>query len=265
MDQAYVLAMTPSHSNPPSTGARDSWNKATASRPMEPLTLQSEIDQNGTAGGQRGTLPISAASNELTDLNSDVALFARFLAGDDTAFKTLFTAHNQRIFVYCCKLLSNQEQAQDVTQEVWEKMIELRLDPPSIENPVGFLIRVARNKCLDIIKLKKEHLSLSELDDRKHPSEELHDRSEEEEIVLQALKKLPEEQREVLVLNMYSGYRFDEIAEMLGKSPDAIWARASRGRAQLRKLVLAAMSGRSMSNRYTNTGKRTGTAQKEQE
>ena len=37
---------------------------------------------------------------------------------------------------------------------------------------------------------------------------------------------------------MYSGYTFEEIASMLGKSPDAIWARASRARKKLRELVV---------------------------
>jgi RNA polymerase sigma-70 factor (ECF subfamily) len=185
----------------------------------------------------------------------EAILFKDFLSGDDAAFTTLFKAHNQRIFAYCYKMLGSEEQAQDVAQEVWEKVIDLRKEPPLVENPVGFLMRITRNKCLDVIKLRKNNSSLSDLDDHQHPFEEERESSDEEEIVLRALEKLPDEQREVLVLNIYSGYRFDEIAEMLGKSPDAIWARASRGRAALRKMVLEAMSGKGLSNRYKDTGK----------
>jgi RNA polymerase sigma-70 factor (ECF subfamily) len=185
----------------------------------------------------------------------EAILFKDFLSGDDAAFTTLFKAHNQRIFAYCYKMLGSEEQAQDVAQEVWEKVIDLRKEPPLVENPVGFLMRITRNKCLDVIKLRKNNSSLSDLDDHQHPFEEERETSDEEEIVLRALERLPDEQREVLVLNIYSGYRFDEIAEMLGKSPDAIWARASRGRAALRKMVLEAMSGKGLSNRYKDTGK----------
>jgi RNA polymerase sigma-70 factor, ECF subfamily len=185
----------------------------------------------------------------------EAILFKDFLSGDDAAFTKLFKAHNQRIFAYCYKMLGSEEQAQDVAQEVWEKVIDLRKEPPLVENPVGFLMRITRNKCLDVIKLRKNNSSLSDLDDHQHPFEEERESSDEEEIVLRALEKLPDEQREVLVLNIYSGYRFDEIAEMLGKSPDAIWARASRGRAALRKMVLEAMSGKGLSNRYKDTAK----------
>jgi DNA-directed RNA polymerase specialized sigma24 family protein len=63
-----------------------------------------------------------------------------------------------------------------------------------------------------------------------------------EELALASLEKLSFEYREVLVLNLYCGYRFDEIAAMTGKTPDAIWARASRARAQLRKMVASAIN-----------------------
>lgn len=203
-----------------------------------------------TGASTEGVAPVAAGSS-----SPEALLFREFLAGSDQAFTQLFKAHNQRIFAYCYKMLGSEEQAQDVAQEVWEKVIELRNDPPEVENPVGFLMRITRNKCLDVIKLRKNHSSLSDLDDHQHPFEEEHEGSAEEDIVLRALEQLPPDQKEVLVLNIYSGYRFDEIAEMLGKSPDAIWARASRGRATLRKIVMEAMSGNGLSNRYKDTGK----------
>jgi DNA-directed RNA polymerase specialized sigma24 family protein len=58
-----------------------------------------------------------------------------------------------------------------------------------------------------------------------------------EELAVAALQELPFNHREVLVLNIYCGYSFEEIATMLGKSPEAIWTRASRARSQLRKLI----------------------------
>ncbi|HET6513455.1 MAG TPA: sigma-70 family RNA polymerase sigma factor [Candidatus Kapabacteria bacterium] len=227
--------------------------------------LQSETDVNANSAEHLATPSIAADPVAAGPASPEAILFKDFLSGDDAAFTKLFKAHNQRIFAYCYKMLGSEEQAQDVAQEVWEKVIDLRKEPPLVENPVGFLMRITRNKCLDVIKLRKNNSSLSDLDDHQHPFEEERETSDEEEIVLRALEKLPDEQREVLVLNIYSGYRFDEIAEMLGKSPDAIWARASRGRAALRKMVLEAMSGKGLSNRYKDTGKSTAKAAKGKE
>jgi RNA polymerase sigma-70 factor (ECF subfamily) len=59
-----------------------------------------------------------------------------------------------------------------------------------------------------------------------------------ETIILEALEKLPTADKEVLVLHIYSGYPFGEIAEMLGKSQEAVWQQASRARVKLRNIVM---------------------------
>jgi len=171
----------------------------------------------------------------------DRALMQKFLQGDDHAFRGLFRKHNQRIYVFCRKFIGNPEAAEDLSQEVWRRIIELRSRPQEpILNPAAFLLRVARNVALDYIKTKKENISLDNLEERYHPVND--EQSEMESIVQEALNRLSPDHREVLILHLYNGYRLDEIAEMLNKSKDAIWARASRARKELRTKVLEAMN-----------------------
>ncbi len=61
--------------------------------------------------------------------------------------------------------------------------------------------------------------------------------SEMEEAVVAALDHLPVEQREVLVLHNYCGYRYDEIALMLGEQPAAVRTRAWRARTRLARII----------------------------
>ncbi len=161
-----------------------------------------------------------------------------FLAGSDRAFMELFNRHNHRLFVYCARLVGDRDHAEDLTQELWLKMIRLRENPPRIDNPVGFLLRSARNLCLNFIKRERRRSPLSSVPESAHPATSIPERSEMEELVLMGLETLSFEYREVLVLNIYCGYQFEEIADMLGKSPAAIWKRASRARAQLRDYVM---------------------------
>jgi len=172
-----------------------------------------------------------------TDAGDDAALFRRFLAGEDEAFHALFKRHNERLLVYCRKIVDDAGSAEDVTQEMWERVIALRARPQEVRNPVGFLLMVARNLCLDHLKKNRRLVPLSDLDESHHLQQKHPDLTELEEIAVASLDALSFEHREVLVLNLYSGYRFDEIAAMIGKTPDAVWAMASRARAQLRKIV----------------------------
>jgi RNA polymerase sigma-70 factor (ECF subfamily) len=184
---------------------------------------------------QRHT-PMTHTTVAATD---EAVLMSRHLAGDNDAFLELFARLNHKLYVYSLKLLGDTEQAEDVTQEVWEKLIMLRCEPLDLINPIGYILKMARNLCLTQIKNRKRLSHFSTMEEGRHPAANEYDRSELEEIVLAALDSLPVEYREVLILNVYCGYSLAEIAEMLEKSTDAIWKRASRARDKLRTAVLS--------------------------
>ncbi len=171
--------------------------------------------------------------------DSDVEALDRFLRGDDTALADLFDRHNQKLYTYCLKIVGDPVQAEDMTQEIWERVVKLRLNPQQIHNPIAFFMRIARNLCINHVKSRRPISSLGSLSEAAHPTAPITERTELEETVQMALGDLSFDYREVLVLNIYCGYPFEEIAAMLGKSPDAIWMRASRARARLRSAVTA--------------------------
>lgn len=170
---------------------------------------------------------------------SDALLMERFLAGENAPFVELYDRHNERLFIYCLKILGDRELAGDITQEMWERVLRLRKRARRIDAPLGYFLKIARNLCIRHRMRSRVHQALSTLPDSAHPSVAGHP-SDNEEMILGALDALSFEHREVLILNIYCGYRFEEIAQMLGKSPEAIWKRASRARRELRELVLKA-------------------------
>lgn len=174
--------------------------------------------------------------------NDDVRLFERFLEGDNAAFAELFDRHNQRLFTYCMKIVGSAAQSEDLTQEIWERVLRLRSKPQTILNPIGFLLRIARNLCINQLKAAKRNTALDDLCESAQPIYRPREQSEMEELVPQLLPKLSFEFREVLILTSYCGYEYTEIAEMLGKSIDAVRMRTSRARAQLRGLLMEAMN-----------------------
>lgn len=185
---------------------------------------------------------------------SDEELFQQFLCGEERAFTLLFERHNRKIFYYCAKLLQDAQAAEDITQTMWERVIEMRAQSPTmraqsptiwasrsvtVRNVPALLFRIARNLALDYLKHHRaqsplDSESVGGVDERSSNGAEL---SEREQIVLECLDALPLASREILVLHYYSGYSFEEIAGMLRKKPNAIWTRASRARADLKVLV----------------------------
>jgi RNA polymerase sigma-70 factor (ECF subfamily) len=176
-----------------------------------------------------------------TNVHEDRACFQRFIEGDDAAFLMLFKKYNQRLYVYALKIVEDADQASDIVQEMWERIVMMRTAPQEVGNPGGLFLRVTRNLCIDHLRARRPLLPLEDIEESAQFTYTTHEPSELEELALESLNKLSFEYREVLVLNLYCGYRFDEIAAMTGKTPDAVWARASRARAQLRKMVAAAI------------------------
>lgn len=158
-------------------------------------------------------------------------LFQAFLSGDDAAFGEIYREMNPRVSAYCFKLAPDVWQ--DIVQELWERVISLRAKHIDIESPLSFLFHVARNLTIDHFRRSVESRPILENDaTTEEPAHDL------EALVLESLERLAFDDREVLVLNIYSGYKFDEIAKIQGRSTEAVWQQASRARKKLRQLVV---------------------------
>lgn len=176
--------------------------------------------------------------------SDDARLFAEFLSGNDTSFEVFFERHSERLYLYCARLLGSGEQAHDIVGSMWEQVIGIRGSDKTIDNPLGFCLTIARNLCFNHMKRRKRQMPFDERARAQFDAagaESSGGRSELEDMVLEELARLPMKFREVLVLNVYSEYSFDEIGEMLDISVAAAWKRASRGRKHLRDAVLKRM------------------------
>lgn len=172
--------------------------------------------------------------------SDDTELFARFFAGDDAAFIELFDRHTQRLARYFRKMIGDTRHVEDLLQDLWERVVRLRDGKRGVPpNPLGLLYWMARNLCLNFSRDQKHHLPLDYLAEREHPGASGRELSQLEELVVMALERLPMEQREVLILYAYSGYTFDEIAQMMEESSGAIRTRAWRARRQLKRIIAA--------------------------
>lgn len=180
-------------------------------------------------------------TRHLPDKADDVELFAKCIAGDDAAAVSLFNQYNPRLYAYCVKMLGDRENAKDVSQDVWRRVLNLRRAPVEVRIPFTFLITIARNLCIDSMRARRNVISMDESEAELELLASERPMSQMEEIAVAALESLPDEYREPLVLNIYCGYRYDEIATMLGCTPDAVWQRASRARSKLRRIVAAAL------------------------
>lgn len=145
------------------------------------------------------------------------------LASELTA---IIKEHETALLRYASRILRDSEEAKDVAQETFVRYLERRKDGETVENPSAWLFKVARNRCLDRLRLKRKeleiHLDENETDrafaDQTAEPDWQAARNDEMTIMRQKIDKLPPREREVLILKLEHGKSYKEIAAILDLS-----------------------------------------------
>ena len=122
--------------------------------------------------------------------------------------------------------------AQDICQEVFLKMLSRDLSFDSPEHEKAWIIRTTVNACKDHLRQSfyRKSTDLDSADAVAAPPPPEND-------LMDAVKRLPENERISLILHYYEGYSLREIAGFLGKRENTIAAYLSRARKRLRKML----------------------------
>ena len=171
----------------------------------------------------------------------DSALMLRYRDGDIAAFETLYRRHNDALYRYLLRRCRHREQAEDVFQEVWGKIIRARDSYRPTAKFATFLYRVAHNCFIDNLRRNKRHTHMADVepDTQPHAGEQPElqaERSLARRRLMAALEELPDEQRDVFLLYEEAGLSLDEIASVTGSNRETT---KSRLRYATRKLRVA--------------------------
>ncbi|MGI5816681.1 MAG: RNA polymerase sigma factor [Armatimonadota bacterium] len=179
---------------------------------------------------------------------SEAELVRASRAGDADAFDRLVEAHYRSVYNTAYRMLQTPGAASDATQatfvRVWEALSSFRGDASFST----WLYRITMNVCLDELRRRKNQpLSLTEDDDDGEPagdrdvadlSDEPSSNAEQRELqalVHEAIGRLSEDFRVVIVLYDIRGLSYQEISELLGIPLGTVKSRLNRARQALRE------------------------------
>lgn len=157
---------------------------------------------------------------------------------DPAAFAPLYQAYVGPIYRYCYRRLGSREAAEDTTSMVFERALR------SLSSFHGgsfrsWLFTIAHNVVTDTYRRKGAQASLDAAEDLVDPTprpEQMALVADEQRLLSTALALLPPDQRQVIELRL-SGLRSVEVAEILGRSPEAIRALQLRATRRLQTLL----------------------------
>jgi len=172
-----------------------------------------------------------ARAEEREDAEGMADTVRRASAGDRDALAELYASYAGQVFCCVHRILQDPYEAEDVTQQVFLKLMSVLPRYQRREVPfAAWLMRVARNAALDAER-KRRPLRPEE----EAPPVDISDKSSTElgRSLLDALDALPATQRRVVILRHVAGLSASEVADCLGKTTGSIHALDQRGRRTL--------------------------------
>ncbi len=205
----------------------------------EPCPWNFELAPAGSRSGS--WKPRARRDIGLTD--SEIDLLDRCRRGEERAWRDLVERHTRRVFAITYRFAGRVDEAEDLTQEVFVKVYQsLNRYQPGAGSFAAWLTTVARNHAIDHYRKMREErrvtggdAALLTLPARQEGQEGALLRDERAQLVRRALRVMPNDLREALVLCDLQGLAYDEIAATLGVPVGTVKSRINRGRLELAK------------------------------
>jgi RNA polymerase sigma-70 factor, ECF subfamily len=184
---------------------------------------------------------------------ADVELVTAVKAGDTVAFRGLVEKYQNRIFSMVYGMTRNREDARDIAQDTFVKAYR-SLDSFRLESSFyTWLYRIAMNLTIDHARKVKRQATgefdeeIAQRDDTGSIAEPHHidsptralERKQLHKEIMDALDKLPEDQKQVILLRELEGLSYKEIADILEIPEGTVMSRLFYARKKMQKLLAA--------------------------
>ena len=188
------------------------------------------------------------------DFISDKELIEDYFDGNHRAFEDIVNRYSQLVYRFSFRLLNNQEEARDITQEtfikVWKNLKKFDTD----KNLKVWIFIIAKRTVIDYAR-KRKMISFSDMNDQNTDSDsavedfgqsiadnellpdEIFEKEENALLVRQTLEKLSLENRTIVLLRNGEEMTFEEIAEVLDKPMNTVKSQYRRTLIELKKII----------------------------
>jgi len=174
-------------------------------------------------------------------------LLERCRQGDELAWEAFVRQYQRRLYSLATCYATDADDARDLAQDIFVRLYRTRKQWTEADVFVPWMIRVARNVCLDRVRARKARPPASDI-----PAEDLADLAAtsgnpdedygvamRRRLFYRALRRLTGISREIILLKDIQGLQIEEIASMLHIPLGTVKSRSNRARLELARNVLA--------------------------
>jgi len=182
----------------------------------------------------------------------DIQLMLEFQQGNKASFEKLLVKYFPRVLNFIYRYLGNKEVAEDLTQEVFIKVFQNASSYHPTAKLQTWLFTIAKNMSLnELRRMKKPIISMeepvrsgtTETEELTRQIEDVHAvnphkvmvKEERTAVIRQAIESLPENQRTAVLLRRYENFSYEEIAQTMNLSVEAVKSLLNRAKVNLKE------------------------------
>jgi RNA polymerase sigma factor (sigma-70 family) len=167
----------------------------------------------------------------------DEIIMLRVKEGNLNEMSVLFERYHRKIYNFFFRLTFNIDVSQDLTQNLFYRMIKYKNSYKSDYSVKSWIYQIARNLHADYCKEEKKSEELFQKADKYQtevPDEENNYHEDDYQRLDMAISDLNDDQKEIIVLSRYQGLKYEEISAITNQSVPAIKVAMHRAIKQLR-------------------------------
>lgn len=179
----------------------------------------------------------------------DADLIVSYIQGNEHAFEILLTRYKQRVYSFIFSKVMNRDITEDVFQDTFIKVIQtIKKGKYNEEGKfLPWVLRIAHNLVIDHFRKNKRFPKFENRDDYdifSHISEPEKDiesliiDKQIESVLSDLIAELPQDQADVLLMRLYKGMNFKDIAELTNVSINTALGRMRYALINIRKMVV---------------------------
>lgn len=174
---------------------------------------------------------------------SDGELVTQSSEGNEQAFREILRRYRDKVLAICIRMLRNRTEAEEAAQDSFVKIYFHLRDFDQARSFAAWIAGISINECRDRLRKRSRFQKVfreateSEVESQRTQRSDDYELKAKIEAVENAIERLPEKLREVLVLRAYADYSYEEIAEILKTRVGTVMSRLHRSREKLSEML----------------------------
>ena len=178
--------------------------------------------------------------NKVDNEEESKMLYKEYLNGNQKAFEKIVLMYKNNLIYFINKYVNNMQIAEDISQDVFVYILINKEQYDFKYSLKTYLYMIAKCRAINYLKKEAKNVKVQDYDNLYKDERQLEDfifARDKDRKIREVLKNMKQEYQTVIILNVYEGFKYKEIAKIMQKNIIDVKSLIHRAKKRLKKLL----------------------------